>query len=87
MTTLRDAVEALVLDGTLDDLKPPAVRRIFALIDAHEAECGLDVERLATALREYGFVRGVAARYGTFKDAYWQDCAEGIAAALREPRP
>jgi hypothetical protein len=80
MTTLRDAVEALVLDGTLDDLKPPAVRRIFALIDAHEAECGLDVERLATAIWN-ALYPGEAARAAMNE-------AEAIAAeyaALRRP--
>ena len=41
----------------------------------------LDVEALTAALRERGYVEGVASRYGTFNDSYWKASAERLAAA------
>jgi len=41
-------------------------------------------QRLAAALMAGGYVRNYASRLGKFNDAYWQQAAASILAALRE---
>lgn len=41
------------------------------------------VAALAGALKAGGFVRGIAQRYGTFNEAYWQQSAEYLLSECR----
>jgi hypothetical protein len=48
---------------------------LHAVIEVMRRQNG---DLLAAALEDLGFVRGVAGRYGTFNQAYWDECAAAI---------
>ncbi len=79
---LLAATSDLAADMPLE-LGERLVKATWTLILMIEAEAApLDVDMLAQVLKVEGFVRGVASRYGTFNDVYWEKSAEAILARL-----